>query len=414
MFRIAVIFIVTLSVAFAAWANSATTLFSKFSPERGLRLDAHSAQALMNITDKAAAKTTQSAFLKVARRNSITALRSEPLSARALRQLGVYYSTTGDVAKGRKFVQMSAKLSRRDTPGQLWLVDDYLRDGQSRAGLQAIDVVIRTQPDTREAAYTALGAALADPEFREIFIPYVRNKPSWLKSFIQHNANMQRPELLSRTLMQMMPLPPTIFDDRIASELLGALVTRSPIEEARLFYLKLPAANTKSLTSISFDDPADSFRYPPVGWEMVNNGDVQGFSNVEGGNVSVEAMALPGRRGSAARKLLFLRPGTYRWTGDADLGGMNGGGSVTVNLLCNMGPGQWRPSSRSEIQAGRNQFLFLVNSACSAQMLTIDIAGADTQLDASMRIKDMRLVPAKNAPIETAPAAKSESPPSGA
>lgn len=414
MFRIAAILIATISLAYAAWANSATTLFSKFSPEMGLRLDPNSAQALMNVTDKAAAKKTNSAFLKVARANSIAALRSEPLSSRALRQLGVYYATAGDVAKGRQFVQMSSKLSRRDTPGQLWLVDDYLRNGKPRAGLQAIDIVIRTQAETREAAYAALGTALADPEFRKVFIPYVRNSPSWLKPFIQYNVSLQRPEVLSRTLMQMMPLSQDIFDDRTASALLSALVDRAPIEDAQRLYLKLPGASAKSLTSISFARSADTFRFPPFGWEVMNNGDVQGFGDVEDGNLNIEGLAVPGRSGSAARKLLFLRPGTYRWAGNADLGEMNDGGSVSVNLLCNTGPGQWSRSSTSTIKAGRNHFLFTVPRACAAQLLTIDMTGADTQIDASMRINDMQLVPAKNAPIETAPATKPESPENGA
>lgn len=414
MLRIVAIIIATLLLTYAAWANSASTLFSKFSPERGLRLAPDSAQALMNMTDKAAAKKTKTAFLKIARANSIAALRSEPLSSRALRQLGVYYATMGDVAKGRKFVQMSAKLSHRDTPGQLWLMEDYLRNDKPREGLRAIDIVIRTQAETREAAYAALGTALADPEFRKVFIPYVRNQPSWLKPFIQYNVRLQRPEFLSRTLIQMMPLAPGVLDEPTASELLGALVDRGPIEDARVFYLKLPGTSARTLTSISFGRPADTFSFPPFGWETMNHGDVQGFGDVEDGNVSIEGLAIPGRSGIAARKLLFLRPGTYRWTGDADLSGMNGGGSVSVNLLCNIGPGQWSRSSSTTVKARENQFLFAVNPSCPAQLLTIDISGADTQVDASMRITNMKLIPAKNVQIKTAPPAKSESPANGA
>lgn len=394
MFRIVAIVLLTLCLTYAAWANSATMLFSKFSPERGLSLDPTSAQALMNITEKAGTMKDKSTFLKIARGNSVAALQSEPLSSRALRQLGTYYTMAGDVPKGRKLIEMSAMLSRRDTPGQLWLADDYLRNGKSRDALQAIDIVIRTQPQTSDAAFGALGNALADPEFRKVFVPYVRNKPSWLKPFIQFNVNMNQPQLLSRTLMQMQPLSQDIFDDGTAGALLSALVNRAPIDEARLFYLKMPGAGAKALTSLDFGRPTDAFRFPPFGWEMMNDGNVQGFGDIDDGGVGIEGLAVPGRSGTVARKLLFLRPGTYRWTGDADLGGMNGGGSVGIGLLCNTGPGRWSRSSNTELNAGKNQFVFTVGAACPAQLLTIDITGADTQTDASMKIVDMHLTPA--------------------
>lgn len=404
MFRILSIALVTLALAYAAWANSASTLFSKFAPERGIRLDADSAQALMNITEKAGAKNDKTQFLKIARDNSVRALRSEPLSSRALRQLGVYYALRGNMEKARQLVEMSSSLSRRDTPGQLWLIDDYLRRGKSRDALQALDVVMRTQPQTREAAYGALGNALADPEFRKIFIPYVRSKPTWLKPFIQFNTGMKNPEILSRTLMQMRPLSKDIFDERTASALLVSLVNRAPIDDARTFYLSMPGASAAPLTSIEFARSADAFRFPPFGWEMLNDGNVQGFGNVKGHNVSIEALAVPGTSGTAARKLLFLRSGGYRWSGTADMSQMTGG-SATANLLCNSGPGQWSRLGSVDLKPGRNRLAFVIGSSCAAQMLTINIVGADTQSDVSMRVSQMRLEPATGAvPSAAAPA----------
>lgn len=390
MLRIIATIVVTIALAYAAWANSTSTLLSKFSPERGLRLNSTSAQALMNVTDKAKAKKDQSEFLKVARTNSITALRSEPLSPRALRQLGIYYAMSGNVNKARELVELSSSLSRRDTPGQLWLANDYLNAGKSREALQALDVVMRTQPETREVAFSALGNALADLKFRAIFVAYVSRKPSWLKPFIQFNVSLKQPEILSRTLLQMQPLSKDIFDDRTAGALLSSLVNRAPIEEARLFYSKMLGTSAEALTSIEFAHPGDAFRFPPFGWEMLNDGNVQGFGNVTDG-VSIEALAVPNTRGTAARKLLFLHPGTYSWSGSADLSGMTGGGSASVNMLCNIGPGQWLDLSGLELKSGRNQFAFTVSPSCSAQLLTIDIAGPDAQNDVSMRVEGMKL-----------------------
>lgn len=397
MYRTIAIAVATLALTYAAWANSATTLFSKFAPEQGLRLDPTSAQALMNLTEKAWAKKDKSEFLRIAPANSVAALRSEPLSPRALRQLGVYYAMSGNVAKGRALVELSMSLSRRDTPGQLWLANDYLQTGKSREALQALDVVIRTQPAAREAVYGALGNALADPEFQKIFIPYVDNEPSWLKPFIQFNIGMKHPEILSRTLLQMQPLSKDIFDERTAGAMLSALVSRSPIEEARRFYLRTPGADKKLLTSINAARSQDAFRFPPFGWELLNDGNVQGFGNVKDSHISLEALAVPGSSGTAARKLLFLPQGAYRWSGNADLGGMSGRGSSSVDLLCSAGQGQWKRTASIDLKSGQNEMLLTIGANCPAQLLTINISGTETQSDVSMRIEDMQLMHATTA-----------------
>lgn len=412
MFRTITILIATLALAYAAWANSASTLFSKFSPERGLQLNPTSAQALINVTERASTNKDKSVFLKIARRNAITALRSEPLASRALRQLGLYYAAKGQEAEARKLVRLAASLSRRDATGQLWLADDYLRQGQYKQALGAIDTVLRTEPDTHETIFRVLGATLGDPEFSRVFVAYVRNRPSWLGPFIEYNVSTtQRPEWLSRALVQLQPLPPSILSDTSSGVLLTALVDRAPINEARSFYLKLANANPKALESLTYKRPADGLLFPPVGWQLINDGNVQGFGDVDATSTTIEAIAVPGRRGMAARKLLFLRPGSYRWTGEADLTGMSGGATAGIRVVCNDGPGRWGPLANKDFSSGRNSFDFSISPTCPAQLLVIDIVGADSQADSSMKVGNMRLAPVAGAPtkaddataVETAP-----------
>lgn len=390
MFRIVAIATATLALAYAAWTNSAVTLASKFTPQQGLRLSPNSAVALTNITEQAGAKKDKISFRKIARYNAVTALRSEPLSPRALRQLGQYYALSGETGRARKLIRLSASLSRRDAMGQLWLADDYLRHGRHLDALKTIDIIIRTQPESSEAVYTVLGGALADPVFRNIFVSYVRSKPSWLKNFIRFNINSPQPHILSQTLVRMQPLSSDIFDEPMATALLTTLVNHSPAEEARALYKTLPGADSRLLFSLAFAQPTQAFRYPPVGWELVDDASIQGFGRIEGKDVVIEGLALPGRRGTVARKLLFLNPGSYRWSGNANLDSM-GGGSVTVSLLCNSGPGRWTVSGSTEIKSGRNNADWTIGKICSAQLLTIDVAGADSQVDSSMTLSNMQL-----------------------
>jgi len=400
MIRVATIIIATLAFAYASWANSATTLYSKFAPQRGLQMDPTSAQALINITEIEAAKKDKSTYNRVVRHNAVTALRSEPLASRALRQLGAYYATIGNRAEGRKLIRLAATLSHRDSAGQLWLAEDYLRGNQHEKALRAIDVVLRTEPDVREIVFRTLGASLADPEFNRVFVAYARNRPSWLGAFIEYNvATLPQPQLLSGALVQLQPLPKTILSDTSSGVLLTGLVNRAPINDARTFYLNLPHADPQALRSLTFRRPADSLLLPPIGWELMNDGNVQGFGNVDGDTVAIEGVAAPGRRGTVARKLLFLHPGSYRWIGNADLTGL-GGGTAGVSILCNRGPGDWAPIARKDLIRGRNSFDFAIASTCQAQLISIDVTGADSQSDASMEVAQMRLAPLS----DTAPA----------
>lgn len=410
MYRKIAIAVATLALTYAAWANSATTLFSKFAPEQGLRLDPTSAQALINVTEKASTQKDKTAFRKIARRNAIAALRSEPLASRAIRQLGLYYDVTGNRAEARKLVRLANSLSRRDPTAQLWLADDYLRAGRYRQAMAAIDVVLRTEPDTRETVSRVLGATLADPAFRQVFVSYVKNRPSWLSYFIDYNvATMQQPQWLSQALIELQPLPPAILSDTSSAVLLTALVNRAPIEEARRFYLTFPKADTRALESLSYRGPAVGLLFPPVGWELMNDGNVQGFGDSEGNSIAIEAIAAPGRRGPAARKLLFLRPGSYRWIGNADLAGLGPGAAAGVSILCNDGPGIWTPLLRREASEGQNSFDFSIVSACSAQMLVIDIIGSENQSDSNIKFSKMRVLPLRNDKTATKSAAAAPS-----
>lgn len=393
MLRPILIVLVAIAVAYAAWFNAAAAIYSKFAPPIGLQLDPSSALALVNLAESAA-KNNPARFRKIAQGHARRAIASEPLSARALRQMGTYYSTTGDELRGGQLVRLSAMLTKRDPVGQMWLAEDALRRRDGEAALRAFDIVIRTAPEAQELSFRLLGAALADTEFRSIFAQYAKTQPDWLKPFIEYNVStMTQPQLLSRTLVKLSPLPRATLNDAAAGALLTSLVNRAPVEDVRDFYRTLPGSNAKFLISLSFAPASEAFRLPPIGWETISGSNVQGFGNVDGKNISIEAIVMPGRSGTAARKLLFLPPGNYAWRGNADLSQMVAMGSATLSLLCNKGPGEWSSVGSSELKTGINKIAFTVPAGCDAQLLTIDLVGGDSQVDSNMVISDMALAP---------------------
>lgn len=402
MFRFLTITIATIAIAYASWSNAASALYSKYSPATGLRFNPNSATALINTTSNAGAAKDKMQFLRIARPHAVKALKSEPLASEALRQLGQYYALTGHVAKGRDLIELSSKLSRRDSQTQLWLAEDGLRNDRTMNALRSLDVVLRTQPNTREASFQAMGSLLGDAEFRSIFVKYMGNRPPWLKQFIEFNIQtLKQPQALSQTLTALRPFPRDLLTDATSGQLLTSLVNQAPIQYSKEFYEHIPGSDSKVLTSLSFPRPTDALRLPPFGWELLSDNNVQGFADIDGDTVSIGALATPGRRGMAARKILFLTSGNYRWTGTTDLSEMRDRATASVNVLCNVGPGRWTRLSGRDLTVGTNSIEFAVGAKCRAQLLTIETVGSESQADASMTITAMRLVP-----IETRGAAR--------
>lgn len=390
--RSLVIAVGSVALAYMAGTQAFGIWGGRFMPDAALTLDARSPSALTNLTERAWQEKSKVSFKRMADANTLTVLKDEPLSHRALRQRGSYYAVTGNTAKARELIALSTKLTRRDSFGQLYLVEEYGRTGQLDKALGAFDIVVRTQPDAREAAYRMMGTALADSEFRNAFIKLARRNPPWLSSFLAFNVGeATRPSDVAEVVRALQPLSPKTLPAAETGTLLSRLVMLAPIEDARALYLSLPGARPTTLTSLNFASPKTAFLYPPFGWEVFDNAGVQAFPGSDGKSASIEAVVLPGYRGIAARKLLFLGAGAYDWSGTADLTRMAPGAAARMILFCYDAPGKWARNSEVTLRNGANRFTISVPDACSAQLLSLELVGADNQTDSSMVLGAMML-----------------------
>lgn len=392
MVRFFTIAVGSLALAGVAGASAFSGWASKFRPEVALAIDSSSPNALIVVNESAWKAKDKSHFKKVAKSNAMRVLQREPLSYRALRQLGVYYVMTGAPSKGRDLVAMSTLLTRRDAIGQMWLADDSARRGRIDESMQAFDIVIRTQPDAREVAFGAMNGALADPRFRSAFVKLAADNPPWLSSFVAFSIGTStRPADLADVLRKLRPISKSILPEKEAGSLLSRLVSEAPIENARDLYLSLPGARRAVLTSITFSNAREAFRYSPFGWEIFDNAGVQAFGSGKDANVMIEALVLPGYRGTAARKLLFLPKGAHRWTGTTTLADMSQGATAAMTLSCYRAPGRWSRAADIQLRNGVNRFDFEVPDDCRAQLLSLDLLGADNQNDSAMTLQSMQL-----------------------
>lgn len=382
----------SIALALLAWQQSASALAGKFSPAQALRFDPTLASALVNVTESAAIKKDKSQFLSIAQRNARLALTSDPLSAVAIRQLGQHHLWSGDREQGRRFFVLSASLSRRDAATQLWLFEDRVKANQLDLAMRSLDAVLRTQPEVRGQIFQVLGATLADTRFRKTFIRYASARPAWLEEFLAFSiGTAAQPKVFAQTLVEIKPFPKDLMTDEQLGQVMTELVNKSPIEDARAFYVRLPDADRRLLTAPDIGKPGAALKYPPMGWQLFSDGNGQGFGNADGNKLTIEGVAFPGRRGTIARKLLYLEPGTYQWSGKADLSGMRDRATASIRLTCNTGPGTWSQGSLFPLSEGSNSWQVRVGTDCKAQMLLIETLGSESQNEAMLTLSEMKI-----------------------
>lgn len=382
----------SIALALLAWQQSASALAGKFSPAQALRLDPTLASALVNVTEAAAIKKDKSQFLGIARRNARLALTSDPLSAAAIRQLGQYHLWTGDREQGRRLFMLSASLSRRDAATQLWIFEDRVKANQLDLAMRSLDAILRTQPEVRGQIFQVLGATLADTKFRKTFVRYASSRPAWLEEFLAFSiGTVAQPKVFAQTLVAIRPFPKDLLSDEQLGLIMTELVNKSPIEDARAFYVRLPEADRRLLTAPDIGRPGAALKYPPIGWQLFSDSNGQGFGSADSGRLTIEGVAFPGRRGTIARKLLYLEPGKYQWSGKADLSGMRDRAMASVRLVCNTGPGTWTQGRLFRLSEGRNSWQIQVGTDCKAQMLSIETLGSESQNEATLIMSEMKL-----------------------
>jgi tetratricopeptide (TPR) repeat protein len=386
------ILVATLVFAYLAFASSFTALAAKFSPATALAWDATAPRALATEIELLSQKKDKRRFQEQAAPAMVAALRREPLNPRAVRLLALALEESGKEERAREGMKLASRISRRDPGTQLWMAMDYAKTGNASEVLRAYDVLLRTQPAAQEAAFRQLKAALADARFRREFGGFIGKNPPWLKAFVDVSAQTEGGhDNLAKTLAAAAPLPPGTLSENTTGMILDRLVDDGRVVDAKLFYLSLPGRSESALTSLQFGGGKSAFALPPVGWQVLNTADVQGFAHMKDKVLTFEGVAQPERRGTIARKLLYLPPGNYSATVKANLADMRTGAEAQMALACLDANRKWTKRQEMTLRPGTNRLDFQIAADCPAQLVLFGMNGGDAQGEAVVTLQDPRL-----------------------
>lgn len=249
------------------------------------------------------------------------ALRLEPLNSIALRVLAVDYERRDDMATTRKLIGLSEAVSRRDGATQLWLIMDSAKRRDVNAFVRHADILLRTQPEAGPTIAPIMNQAMEDPAFRQAMLPYVRKKSPWIPNYLNFaSTNARRPDAISKLIRASGAVPDGPVRQETETNLLRRLVDLGFSREAFEFLPLMKGSKPTIVNNLTFSRASTDANFAPIAWEALSpNATVATFDEEQNDRFSLNVVASSGERGIVARKMLSLKPGSYRFFQDVAL-----------------------------------------------------------------------------------------------
>lgn len=325
---------------------------------------------------------------------ALKALHGQAFNPKALRVLGYYYNSRGDLERAEKYVRKAAYLSRREPGAQLWLIEAAAKAGDIEKTLKHYDIVLRTKPETRAILYPRLLNAIEDKEIRTALKPYFRRNAVWVYDFIVYaNGNSKNLPVLVDLFLETGGLAHAANASERQAALLTRLIAENQYADARRLYLQMPGAKPARLTSAAFDASDRDARFGPMGWQLLEDPDAGGGFTGSGGDqqtrLAIYANSATTR--PVASKLLYLKPGKYLFSARLSNLDRGDGGFLRWQLRCPAigGAPAWtfdsiNVSLRAELMVPAN---------CPVQLLDLIASGGKGQTGLEATIASVSLAP---------------------
>ncbi len=385
-----------LGLALLAGLRAAGASLRDDDPERALRLNASDAVALVLRMDRRLVQLggvghDPAALTAAARR----ALRSEPLSPGALRQIGLAADAASDHNRARALMLISNRVSRRDLGAHGWMIADRVAVGDIAGALDHYDLALSTDDRAAALLFPVLSAALVDPQIRSAFSPLIGKARPWMAGFLGHAiASNARPQDLAEMVMARGGLPGEPGYGALETQLLTQLVAREQYAAAYRYGLSLRGGRAGALSEVGFTEQAMNPALAPLTWQLTDQPEVRARRD-DASRLAV--LAASNARGVAAGRVLFLRPGAYHFTQAVAPLPQTEPAPLTWELRC-LPPGPsdliWRQVVPASQSATRYRSAITIPGQCQAQQLSLIITGRDLQSESGVRLGPVTLEPA--------------------
>ena len=375
-------------LAYAAFANAYGSVTQSRNPLAALRFNKSNAVALAVHADRlvmgspSAVTEDRGEIADLAGRS----LDDQAINPRALRVLAFTEEAAGNKAKARKLILLSDRLSRRDLPTQLWLIEDSAAQGDVPATLARYDVALRTDDSAGPVLYPILAGAIDDPAISAGLAKYVKQRADWLPEFADYVAHQQTDNLPA--FAEILIRTGRLNSASLESAILAQLAEMGSFDVVRRYYATLSGASGAVLTSTDFDAAHIDPRFAPVTWRVQTGGDSSvGLEASRGGKFRFHVSTSANAREEVLRKLLLLAPGRYQFTARQTKTSSSEGSSAVWTLTCADGPLR----STKLFETGDTGTEVEIPASCKAQYLGLTVNGGTDSTGTELMVDEVRL-----------------------
>lgn len=313
-------------------------------------------------------------------------LMAEPLSARALRQLGTARALAGDDAAAERLHGLAERLSRRDLGTQLWMIERSAAAGDVARTLRHYDLALTSEPASGDLLYPVLARAIADPAVSRSLTHYVRRDRPWVPPFLASGLN----DAPSTALAALVAAAPPDTVKGIMGPLLTRLARERDFATARTL-LRATTIGRAALNEMTVSERTTAPQLGPFGWQLIRSDAVDASLEGEGFVARIGF----GASGLAAQRIFILPPGRYRFRYALTSQGMAGDASLSVDAECLGAPDIVRPlpaavtEARDAISIASHDLV--VAAGCGGLAIAFRVIGGDARQDETLRVDRIML-----------------------
>ena len=121
---------------------------------------------------------------------------------------------------------------------------------------------------------------------------------------------------------------------RAEQAIVSGLFGEKDYESLRTYYESLNGVDPLRLTSIDTRRDATEREYPPIGWQTVETATSGAYKRVTNDGLSLVVYIGPNERTTVAKRLIFVSPGTYRYSLATQSSGFDARASANFEISC--------------------------------------------------------------------------------
>lgn len=395
--RIGWLFVGAASLAAASQAYSFALMANlrASAPSLALARNPNDAVALAKQIAANMAKSGKYVVTTIDKENAVRSLIDTPLSRSSLRIIGTGATSSGDDRAASLFMDLSNRVSRRDSLAQVWLAEQAARVRDYEAVLFHLDAAMSVVPDLRPVLNPVLVDSTKDAELRLALQPYIARNAVWVSSYLTLAAkNAALDDVMAIVEPAAAKLGKEEMEPAI-SHIIVRLVAEGRKSQAMDLALAVwtdfdPAAFAKIAPSVATSDQ----RFGPLAWSFA---EANGVSARNPENGVIEVSLAPLARGSVVSRAIPVKAGArYTFSHRISFEGTPQGERLSWSVNCrSANDTSGDPVAQIGIsQDQRNQVVrasVAVPAGCRLLEFTLSGSGPDGQTASNFSLSEFSL-----------------------